>query len=361
MEVINIDTIGPLTKDDFGNKFILVVIDCFTRFLELYPIPDTGGLAAARALLQHVGRYGVPSRIRSDRGPQFVNSVIQELVRLFGSEHELTTAYSKEENSMVERANKEVMRHLRAIIFHDKVVSTWSMDQLPFVQRILNAEEKERTGVSPAELLFGNAVKLSRNLLIPASEFQESEGSTRLSDRMSQMLQTQSQLIEVAQATQLAHDAYHVSSYEPGFTEFPVNSYVLLNHPEGRASKMSMTKRGPYRVVNIQGSQYTIQDLVTEVNMDTHISNLSPFNYDATRTDPKEVAMHEQGQFYVERILAHRGDKNRRKTMEFLVRWKDLGPARDSWEPYSELRDNEFLIQYLKDNKMKSLINKQHK
>jgi hypothetical protein len=258
---------------------------------------------------------------------------------------------------MVERANKEVMRHLRAIIFHEKVVSTWSMDQLPFVQRILNAEEKERTGVSPAELLFGNAVKLSRNLLIPASEFQESEGSTRLSDRMSQMLQTQSQLIEVAQATQLAHDAYHVSSYEPGFTEFPVNSYVLLNHPEGRASKMSMTKRGPYRVVNIQGSQYTIQDLVTEVN----ISNLSPFNYDATRTDPKEVAMHEQGQFYVERILAHRGDKNRRKTMEFLVRWKDLGPARDSWEPYSELRDNEFLIQYLKDNKMKSLINKQHK
>jgi transposase InsO family protein len=360
MEVINIDAIGPLAKDDFGNKFILVVIDCFTRFVELYPMPDTGGLTAARALLQHVGRYGVPSRIRSDRGPQFVNSIVEELARLFGSEHELTTAYSKEENAIVERANKEVMRHLRAIIFNDKILSTWSMDQLPFVQRILNAEEKESTGVSPAELLFGNAVKLSKNLLIPAYELEQTV-STNLSERMSDMLKTQTRLIEVAQETQLANDAYHISSFEPGFSEFPINSYVLFNHPEGRASKLSMTKRGPYRVVNIQGSQYTIQDLITERNIDTHISNLSPFNYDPNRTDPKEVAMNEQGEFYVERILNHRGDKTRRKTMEFLVRWRGQGPANDSWEPYSELRDNESLLEYLRENKMRSLINRQHK
>ena len=116
MEVLNVDSVGPLTQDDFGNKFILVVIDCFTRFIELYPIPDTSSLVTARALLQHVGRYGVPSRIRSDRGTQFVNGVILELAKLFGSEHELTIAYSKEENGIVERANKEVMRHLREII-----------------------------------------------------------------------------------------------------------------------------------------------------------------------------------------------------------------------------------------------------
>jgi transposase InsO family protein len=360
MEVLNMDTIGPLAKDEFGNKFILVIIDCFTRFVELYPIVDTGALSAARALLQHIGRYGVPSRIRSDRGPQFVNSTLQELIKLFGSEQELSTSYSKQENGMVERANKEVMRHLRAIVFHDKVHTQWSMNQLPFVQRILNAEEKENTGVSPAELLFGNAVKLSRNLLIPASELDESTVSS-LSKHMSDMLKTQARLIEVAQETQLKHDSHHMSSYDPGFTEFPINSYVLFSHPEGRADKLSMTKRGPYRVVNIQGSQYTIQDLVTEKNLDTHISNLSPFNYDPTKTDPMEVAMNEQGQFFVDRILDHRGDKSRRKTMEFLVQWRGLDPSYNTLEPYSELRDNEYLLDYLREHRMTSLINKKHK
>ena len=41
MERLNIDTIGPLPVDESGNKFIIVIIDCFTRFIELYPAPDT--------------------------------------------------------------------------------------------------------------------------------------------------------------------------------------------------------------------------------------------------------------------------------------------------------------------------------
>ncbi len=42
MEVLNIDTIGPVARDSADNcYYILVVIDCFTRFVELYPVSDT--------------------------------------------------------------------------------------------------------------------------------------------------------------------------------------------------------------------------------------------------------------------------------------------------------------------------------
>ncbi len=41
MEVLNIDAIGPVTRDADENCYILVVIDCFTRFIELYPVSDT--------------------------------------------------------------------------------------------------------------------------------------------------------------------------------------------------------------------------------------------------------------------------------------------------------------------------------
>ncbi len=48
------------------------------------------------------------------------------------------TAHSSEENGIVERANQEVMRHLRALLFDSRVHDKWSFEQLPLVQRIMN-------------------------------------------------------------------------------------------------------------------------------------------------------------------------------------------------------------------------------
>ncbi len=63
MEVLNIDTIGPVARDSADNCYILAVIDCFTRFVELYPVSDTSALPCARVLSSHVCRYGTPITI----------------------------------------------------------------------------------------------------------------------------------------------------------------------------------------------------------------------------------------------------------------------------------------------------------
>ncbi len=95
-----------------------MIIDCFTLFVELYPIEDTSAKLCAKAiLLSHVCRYGTPITIRSDRGTQFVNAIVSQLLSLLQIEYELSLAYSNEHNVVVERANKEVIRHLTAIIF----------------------------------------------------------------------------------------------------------------------------------------------------------------------------------------------------------------------------------------------------
>ncbi len=357
MDVLNIDTIGPVDADEEGNKFILVIIDCFTRWVELFPIPDTSAKAAADALLQHVGRYGAPSTIRSDKGSQFVNGIITEFFKLVISEHAQTLAYSKEENAIVERANKEVMRHLRAIIFHHKNQDKWSKHYLPLVMRILNSEEKKNTGLSPAEILFGNSVDLGRRILhTPAAS--SSEPSAPLSDYMERLLTKQAALIVIAQETQLKHDSHHMSTFEKNFTEFPINSYVLLDPPEGNRPKLQTRKKGPFQVVNIVGSKYVLQDLLSGKNFETHVSNLSPFNHDNIRTDPTEVAMHDEQEFLIDTILAHRGDRTRRSTMEFKVRWLGFGDTYDSWEPYANLRDTASLTEYLSANRLKSLLPK---
>lgn len=357
MEVLNIDTIGPVASDDEGNSHILVIIDCFTRWVELYAIPDTTADAAAGALLQHVGRYGAPATLRSDKGSQFVNGIIAEFLKLFVTHHETTLAYSKEENAIVERANKEVMRHLRAIIYDQRVQSHWGKHQLPMVMRILNSEEKTTTGLSPAEILFGNAVNLGRHILQPIQQ-SHANSSEPLSTYMEKLLQQQSTLIEVAQASQLKHDSHHMSTFDPAFTEFPINSYVLLDPPEGRRPKLQTRKKGPFQVVNIIGSKYVLQDLLSHKNFETHISNLSPFNFDESRTDPVDVAMHDNQEFLIEDILAHRGDRTRRSTMEFLVKWDGFAESYNSWEPYANLRDTEKLTEYLLSHRLRSLVPK---
>jgi transposase InsO family protein len=195
MDVLNVDSIGPVTTDLFGNCYIIVIICCFTRFVELYAAPDASALVAARALLGHHGHYGVPHKIRTDWGSQYANDLIKRFCGLVGSETDLTTSYFKEENGIVERANKKVMRHLRAIVFDIRVTDHWSLDYLPLVQRIMNANISTPTGVSPAQLLFGDAVNLERGILLPHKEVTKGED---IPVYLKRLLSTQSDLIKIA-------------------------------------------------------------------------------------------------------------------------------------------------------------------
>ena len=92
---ISLDTIGPLPINREGFKFILVVIDCFTRMIELYPCKTTEAEEAAHHVVDFLSRYGIPDQILSDRGTQFVNAIFTTLVERMGSEHLQSLANSK--------------------------------------------------------------------------------------------------------------------------------------------------------------------------------------------------------------------------------------------------------------------------
>ena len=53
----------------------------------------------------------------SDNGTQFVNEALTAFANLAGSTKLETLAYSHEENGIVERANREVLRHIRTLIY----------------------------------------------------------------------------------------------------------------------------------------------------------------------------------------------------------------------------------------------------
>ena len=112
-QVICADHICPLPKDEEGYQHILVVICAFSRWIELFPTKTTTAEETARCIHQHYGRWGTADRIRTDNGPAFVNDLLKGVANLLRSTNEFTTAYSSEENDIVEWANKEVLRNLR--------------------------------------------------------------------------------------------------------------------------------------------------------------------------------------------------------------------------------------------------------
>jgi hypothetical protein len=318
----------------------------------LYAAPDTSALAAARALQGHHGRYGVPHKIRTDRGSQYANDLIKKFCGLVGSETDLTTAYSKEENGIVERANKEVMRHLRAIVFDRRVTDHWSSDYLPLVQRIMNANISTPTGVSPAQLLFGDAMHLERGILLPHKEVTKGED---IPVYLKRLLSTQSDLIKIAQENQRVSDDQHMANSKPQRIEFQKEEYVLLSHPGEKPEKIKMKLQGSYKVVASKDSSITIEDLVDHKHLNVHITNLRPYYFNPDVIDPAIIAMHDRQEFVVEQVLAHRGDKRLRSNLEFLIKWKGFEDAsHNTWEPWSGVCNTTQLYDYLRENKMKS-------
>ena len=131
-------------------------------------------------------------------------------------------------------------------------------------------------------------------------------------------------------------------------TELPLHSYVLFSPPVGRSDKLVPRHRGPYQVMHISVAIYTIQDLVNGKVIVTHIHNLRPFNDDEERTDPVAVAQQYALEFVIEEVLAHRGDRAKRSTLVFRIRWSGFGEESDSWEPYKTLMHAELLHRYLR-------------
>ena len=125
---------------------------------------------------------------------------------------------------------------------------------------------------------------------------------------------------------------------------------------EGPPSKDMPFWRGPYLVVSSLGDDYTLKDLNNHNEFPIHVSQLKKFEYDAERTNPRVVALRDHHLRDVEKILQHKGTVKRKNTLQFLVRWAGFARSEDSWEPWSALRTNEVLHDYLREKNLATLI-----
>ena len=138
-----------------------------------------------------------------------------------GTQHCLTLAYSSQQNAIVERVNKEVNRHIRALTFESNSIHDYALT-LPIVQRILNAAYSDHTKISSSQLLFGNALNLDRGLFLPPVERPDIQ--VPLTAQVSKMLRLQDEIMTTSREVLKSSDERHMAT-------FPDKHSIPSQHP----------------------------------------------------------------------------------------------------------------------------------
>ena len=91
----------PLTSN--GNRYVAVFMDYLTKLPEAFAIPDQKAETIATLFIKHiVCRHGIPEELLTDRGANFLSSLIQEICRILGVQKINTSGYHPQTDGLVE-------------------------------------------------------------------------------------------------------------------------------------------------------------------------------------------------------------------------------------------------------------------
>ena len=167
-DLIAFDTVGPLPLSARKNRWVLTVVDTFTRYPIAVPLPSLHADVIARALFDHVfSIHSCPRIMLSDNATTLCGEVVSSLCRIFGIGRITTMPYSPQLNSFVERWHGYLGAALTAVTKKDK--SDWDL-WIPVVLYAYRTTTNSTTGYSPFQALFGRSPQLDIDMLLPSAE-----------------------------------------------------------------------------------------------------------------------------------------------------------------------------------------------
>lgn len=282
-EVIAVDLFGPLPKGPCGERWILIVEDTASKWVELFALIDATAEVCAKTLVNEVFmRFGVPRRMISDNGVQFVADVMQKAMFVLGVKQNLIPLYHPEANP-VERKNRDLKAHL-AILLEGRH-QQWP-EVLSFVRFAFNSSVCTSTEQTPAYLTFGRELRSPISAQLDLRAVVESENfvpqiSPYLS-KLAETISTAKENIEHHQDIQKTRaDLRRSEPYQ--FAEGDLvlmKTHVLSNASKGITSKFNPKRDGPYVISKkVSPTSYLLAyESSGEVFGKYHVSDLRPYH-----------------------------------------------------------------------------------
>eukprot|EP00731_Ephydatia_muelleri_P032812 Em0024g356a len=161
---------GPLPETEKGNKYVLVAADCFTKWVEVYGIPNQEAVTVAVKLVAEMFcRFSPPEQVHSDQGRQFESELLKQICNLLQIKKTHTRPQG---NGMVERFNRTLQDMLAIAV--GKHPADWEV----YIRKLCfayNTSVHSSTGYSPFFLMFGRQATIPIDLMFPLDKEQQNK------------------------------------------------------------------------------------------------------------------------------------------------------------------------------------------
>ena len=275
LQLVAVDILGPLPESEGGNLYVLVVADYFTKWVEVFPIPNQEARTVATKLVDEVFcRFSMPEQLHSDQGKQFESKVIEEICKLLHIRKSRTTPYHPQSDGLVERFNRTLLSMLACRV--EKHPFQWE-EQLRKVCFAYNTSVHSTTGYTPFYLMFGRQARLPVDLMynipMPEAAAEVSEYASQLHQRFTSAYDSVRATMNTKQLRQKEQydSRIHGKSLVPGDLVWLFNPAL----PRGQARKFRRPWVGPYRILDkLSVANYRIQHVFNNKRTVVHFDRL---------------------------------------------------------------------------------------
>ncbi|XP_045503760.1 uncharacterized protein K02A2.6-like [Colias croceus] len=142
---IHIDYAGP-----FMNQYFLIVVDAYTKWLEVIPTTSITATATINILKKIYTTFGLPVTQVSDNGRQFRSEEMLRFLKENGIQAKFTAPFHPSTNGQAERYVQTVKNKLKAMMNEEGSVQ----DKLQRFLMMYRKTPNSSTGQSPGEMMF---------------------------------------------------------------------------------------------------------------------------------------------------------------------------------------------------------------
>ncbi|KMQ86314.1 integrase core domain protein [Lasius niger] len=273
------DILGPLPTITSGNRYLLVIVDCFTKWVEAFPLKNIKARTVAKVFVsQIISKHGVPLEVHTDQGKNFESKLFAELMDLLGIRKTRTTALHPQSDGQIERQHQTIINYLAKYISENQ--KDWDR-WVPMFLLAYRSAKHEITGMTPAELYFARDLRLPLDLLVrspPKNESQSVGGFVRnLKEKLERIHSDVRERMNVKSSR--VKSWYDRKARRTLFQEGEKVWFYNPRRIKGRAPKLQSNWEGPFLIVRkLRDVVYCIQRSSRHKKKIVHADRLASFS-----------------------------------------------------------------------------------
>ena len=152
IERVHLYMMGPLPESDRGDKYIMVMVDQFSHWVEIQPLPEISTETTARMGIDNfISRFGYTLQIHTDQGKNFNGNLFKAMCDLLQITKTRTTPYRPCSNGQVERHNRLLLQLIHCYISTRQATSDEDLQLLAGARRGM---ENHATGYSANTIML---------------------------------------------------------------------------------------------------------------------------------------------------------------------------------------------------------------